>query len=106
MKVGALDGERVETAAVGPNHVLAVTKQGHVYQWGKLFRVASTRENREYFGVSIKMTGLAEDLEDESSARKRRLLDRSHRAYYANKGGKVVIGGGVAGTGNEETGEH
>jgi alpha-tubulin suppressor-like RCC1 family protein len=101
VKVGALDGERVETAAVGANHVLAVTKQGHVYQWGKLFRCATSTENREYFGVSIKMTGLTSEVEDESTARKRRLLDRSHQAYYANKGGRGAVGGGV-----EETGEH
>ena len=105
VKVGALDGERVSTAAIGANHVLAVTKQGHVYQWGKLFRCASSGENREYFGVSVKMTGLAGEEEDEATARKRRLLDRSHRAYYANKGGpSAEVAGATASI--EETGEH
>ena len=101
VKVGALEGERIETAAVGSNHVLAVTTQGHVYHWGKLHRVASQGENREYFGVSVKMTGLAASEEDESTARKRRLLDKSHRAYYANKGGRGNEGGA-----DQETGEH
>jgi alpha-tubulin suppressor-like RCC1 family protein len=100
VKVQALDGERIETAAVGANHVLAVTKQGRVYHWGKLFRAASSTENREYFGVSIKMTGLAGEVEDETTARKRRLLDRSHQAYYANKGGR---GGNEEATGEHET---
>lgn len=98
-KVAALEGERVETAAIGPNHILAVTKQGRVYQWGKLHRCATTTETKKYFGLSIKMTGLAEEEEDESTARKRRLLDRSHQAYYANKGGRGNVPA-------EQTGEH
>lgn len=97
MKVQALDGERIETAAVGANHILAVTKQGRVYQWGKLFRCATVTENKEYFGVSIKMAGMTGEVEDEATARKRRLLDRSHQAYYANKSGKAGV---------EESGEH
>lgn len=86
VKVIALEGERIETAALGSNHVLAVTKQGTVYQWGKLHR-CGTMDNRQWDGLSVRMTGLAEG-EDESSARKRRLLDRSHQAYYSNKGGR------------------
>jgi alpha-tubulin suppressor-like RCC1 family protein len=105
VKVGALEGERIETAAVGSNHVLAVTTQGHVYHWGKLHRVATQGENKEYFGVSIRMTGLAANEEDESTARKRRLLDKSHRAYYANKGGKDSADPSGA-TNDGETGEH
>lgn len=100
-KVSALEGERIETAALGANHILAVTKQGRVYQWGKLHRVAADAEARPYFGLSIKMTGLAEEQEDESTARKRRLLDRSHQAYYANKGGRGALP--VEATGEHET---
>lgn len=91
IKVSALEGERIETATIGPNHVLAVTKQGRVYHWGKLHRCADTTETREYFGLSVKMTGLAGEEEDEVTARKRRLLDRSHQAYYSNKGGRGAL---------------
>lgn len=94
-----MEGERIETAAIGANHILAVTKQGRVYQWGKLHRIAEATENRKYFGLSIKMTGLAEEEEDETTARKRRLLDRSHQAYYSNK----VVKGPQS---KESTGEH
>jgi hypothetical protein len=62
-------------AACGYYHCLAYTVGGKLYQWGKLHRHIEG-PSTEYFGMAIGLSGLG-------SERMKRMVDRSHSAYYA-----------------------
>jgi alpha-tubulin suppressor-like RCC1 family protein len=70
-KVEALRAERIVQVAAGSYHCLAVTAEGRVYQWGKLYKLGETKQ---YFGGVVKLTGMKD-----SSIQ---MIDRSHKLYY------------------------
>jgi hypothetical protein len=50
---------------------LAVTNEGRVYQWGKLYKLGDTKQ---YFGGVIGLTGMKDS--------SRLMIDKSHKLYY------------------------
>jgi len=74
VRVAALRHERVIGGACGYYHCLAFTAGGKLYQWGKLHKHEGV--SKEYFGMAIGLSGL-------QSERAKRMIDRSHNAYYA-----------------------
>lgn len=75
VRVEELRHERVIGGACGYYHCLAVTASGQLYQWGKLHKHVHGAD-KEYFGMAIGLSGL-------QSERMKRMVDRSHNAYYA-----------------------
>lgn len=59
-------------ATAGYYHNLALTDQGRVFQWGKLYTEKEGSDANTYFGISINLPGLDAEL-----------IAASHRRYYA-----------------------
>lgn len=75
VRVEGLRHERVVNGTCGYYHCLAITASGRLYQWGKLHKHVNGAD-KEYFGMAIGLSGL-------QSERMKRMVDRSHNAYYA-----------------------